>query len=419
MCGIAGIVGPTAFLSEGMQRMLYALRHRGPDGEGIEQDSHAIFGHRRLSIIDLAGGRQPLVNADRSIWLVCNGEIYNYRELRADLEARGRRFLTHSDCEVIIALYELHGERLLEHIRGMFAFALWDARRRRLLVARDHLGQKPLYYAHTGRGFAFASEIKALLAFDPTLRELDLAALDQYLALRLIAPPLSMFKGIRKLPPAHLLILEADAQPVIRRYWKLDYQPKLVGSEDDLLDELESKIEESLRLHLVSDVPVGAFLSGGLDSSLLVAMLAKRVGVKNLPTFTVSIDFDSDTPVVRPSSYETVGRIADAMVQANLLPYSFLVVGHTSSDGRREANAMLSQRRADAIRDSLVNTFKISSKRIQSLGLGEEQFVDQAHPTSPANLQIQIVTIGKVPEQSEQPAAKTAPGAAKKKPKKR
>jgi OOP family OmpA-OmpF porin len=141
--------------------------------------------------------------------------------------------------------------------------------------------------------------------------------------------------------------------------------------------------------------------------------------LKDLPTFTVSIDFDSDTPVVRPSSYETVGRIADAMVQANLLPYSFLVVGHTSSDGRREANAMLSQRRADAIRDSLVNTFKISSKRVQSLGLGEEQFVDQARPTSPSNLQIQIVTVGKVPEQSEQPAKKAAPGAAKKKAKKR
>ena len=141
--------------------------------------------------------------------------------------------------------------------------------------------------------------------------------------------------------------------------------------------------------------------------------------LKDLPTFTVSIDFDSDTPVVRPSSYETVGRIADAMLQANLLPYGFLVVGHTSSDGRREANAMLSQRRADAIRDSLVNTFKISSKRVQSLGLGEEQFVDQAHPTSPANLQIQIVTIGKLPEQSEQPSAKAAPKAAKKKAKKR
>jgi OmpA-OmpF porin, OOP family len=140
--------------------------------------------------------------------------------------------------------------------------------------------------------------------------------------------------------------------------------------------------------------------------------------LKDLPTFTVSIDFDSDTPVVRPSSYETVGRIADAMVQANLLAYGFLVVGHASSDGRREANAMLSQRRADAIRDSLVNTFKISSKRVQSLGLGEEQFVDRAHPASPANLQIQIVTIGKLPEQSEQPVAK-APGIAKKKAKKR
>jgi OmpA-OmpF porin, OOP family len=140
--------------------------------------------------------------------------------------------------------------------------------------------------------------------------------------------------------------------------------------------------------------------------------------ILNLPTFTVSIDFDSDTPVVRPSSYETVGRIADALVQANLLPYSFLIVGHTSSDGRREANAMLSQRRADAIRDSLVNTFKISSKRVQSLGLGEEQFVDQAHPTSPANVQIQIVTIAKLPEQSEQPPA-TAPTTAKKKAKKR
>jgi outer membrane protein OmpA-like peptidoglycan-associated protein len=140
--------------------------------------------------------------------------------------------------------------------------------------------------------------------------------------------------------------------------------------------------------------------------------------ILNLPTFTVSIDFDSDTPVVRPSSYETVGRIADAMVQANLLPYSFLIVGHTSSDGKREANVMLSQRRADAIRDSLVNTFKISSKRVQSLGLGEEQFVDQAHPTSPANLQIQIVTIAKLPEQSEQPAA-AVPTTAKKKAKKR
>ncbi|HEY6482914.1 MAG TPA: asparagine synthase (glutamine-hydrolyzing) [Steroidobacteraceae bacterium] len=289
MCGIAGIIGHTWNLSEAMQRMLHALRHRGPDGEGVEQDGHAIFGHRRLSIIDLEGGRQPLTNADRSIWVVCNGEIYNYRALRAELEARGQRFLTNSDCEVLIGLYELYGDALLEHVRGMFAFALWDARKRRLFAARDHLGQKPFYYAQTNRGFAFASEIKALLAFDPALRNLELAALDQYLALRLIAPPLSMFSGVHKLPPAHCLILEPDRAPVIRRYWHLEYQPKLRGSEDELLDELESRIEESLRLHLVSDVPVGAFLSGGLDSSLLVAMLAKRVGVRNLPTFTVGL----------------------------------------------------------------------------------------------------------------------------------
>src|SRR5918995_874388 len=272
-----------------MKRMLVALRHRGPDGEGIEQDGTAIFGHRRLSIIDLEGGRQPLTNADKSIWLICNGEIYNHAELRVQLQKQGYQFRTQSDCEVIIALYERHGERLLEHLRGMFAFGLWDARRRRLLAARDHLGQKPFYYANTRRGFAFASEIKGLLAFDAQLRSLDLEALDQYLALRLIAPPLSMFRGVRKLPPGHLLDLEPGKDPVIRAYWDLSYQPKLTGTESSLIDELEARLEETLRLHLVSDVPVGAFLSGGLDSSLLVAMLAKRVGVKHLPTFTVGL----------------------------------------------------------------------------------------------------------------------------------
>jgi asparagine synthase (glutamine-hydrolysing) len=290
MCGIAGIVAAASPLRRSsMRRMLDALSHRGPDGEGIEEDQQVILGHRRLSIIDLEGGRQPLVNADASIWLVCNGEIYNYRELRTELEARGYRFLTHSDCEVIIALYELFGEGLLKRVRGMFAFALWDARRQRLLLARDHLGQKPLYYAQSGAGIAFASEIKGLLAFDARLRQLDLAALDEYLALRFIAPPRSMFQGIRKLPPGHMLILEVGKELRIERYWRLEYLPKHVGSEESLLDELEACIEDSLKLHLVSDVPVGAFLSGGLDSSLLVAMLTRRLGVSNLPTFTVGL----------------------------------------------------------------------------------------------------------------------------------
>jgi asparagine synthase (glutamine-hydrolysing) len=272
-----------------MQRMLDALSHRGPDDEGIEGDEDAILGHRRLSIIDLAGGRQPLTNADRTLWLVCNGEIYNHQELRGPLERDGYRFLTHSDCEVILALYERYGDRLLDHVRGMFAFGLWDTRRKRFLGARDHLGQKPFYYARSARGFAFASEIKALLAFDPSLKRMNLAALEQYFALRLIASPHSMFKGVQKLPPGHLLTVEDGGEPVIRPYWDLSFEPKLAQSEDALLDELEARLEETLRLHMVSDVPVGAFLSGGLDSSLLVAMLAKRVGVKNLPTFTVGV----------------------------------------------------------------------------------------------------------------------------------
>jgi len=306
MCGIAGIVAPGPEKLAGMERMLDALRHRGPDGEGVEQDPEAILGHRRLSIIDLAGGRQPLTNADNSIWLVCNGEIYNYKELRAALEADGYIFQTQSDCEVIIPLYERHGARLVEHLRGMFAFGLWDTRRRRFLGARDHLGQKPFYYASTARGFAFASEIKALLAFDPSLRKLNLQALDQYLTLRLIAPPNSMFRGIHKLPPGHTLLLEDGQAPVIHQYWDLAYQPKLTGSDDELLDQLEERLEEALRLHMVSDVQVGAFLSGGLDSSLLVAMLAKRVGVKNLPTFTVGLPYErfNEAPYAR-----TVARL--------------------------------------------------------------------------------------------------------------
>ncbi|MEO7773736.1 MAG: asparagine synthase (glutamine-hydrolyzing) [Steroidobacteraceae bacterium] len=292
MCAIAGLVGGIE-RDSGMRRMLDMLSHRGPDGEGLMQDEVATFGHRRLSIIDLEGGRQPLVNADQSLWLVCNGEIYNYVELRKDLQARGYVFRTNSDCEVILGLYHFHGDHLLEHLRGMFAFGLWDVKRRRLLMARDHLGQKPLYYAHAARGFGFASEIKGLLAWQPSLRALNVAALDQYLALRLIAPPLSMFSGVSKLPPGHKLVLEDGREPVVSAYWDLQYLPKLSGSLDSLTDELEERLAQTLRLHLVSDVPVGALLSGGLDSGLLVAMLARKLRVRDLPTFTVGLPYAS------------------------------------------------------------------------------------------------------------------------------
>jgi len=291
MCGIAGIVGTLDPCGSDIAAMLQVLAHRGPDGEGIFNDGLAALGHRRLSIIDLEGGRQPLRNAEGTIWLVCNGEIYNYVELRGQLEARGHRFVTHSDCEVIIGLYEAYGDRLLEHLRGMFSFALWDSRKQRLLAARDHLGQKPFFYIAQPNRFAFGSEIKALLALDPTLRQLNLAALDQYLALRIIAPPLTMFRGVHKLPPGNMLVLERGAQPIVRPYWDLQFTPKIEASEERLIDELDERIVESLRLHMVSDVQVGAFLSGGLDSSLLVAMLVKRLGVKDLPTFTIGLPY--------------------------------------------------------------------------------------------------------------------------------
>ena len=291
MCGIAGIVGSGAADEARLSAMLSVLAHRGPDGEGRHLGKDIALGHRRLSIIDVAGGAQPLSSSDGKIWLVANGEIYNYRELRAELDQAGIALQTGSDCEVILGLYRLYGDELLSRLRGMFAFALWDADRKRLLMARDHLGQKPLFYTSRNGGLLFASEIKALLAADASLRAPDLRALDQYLALRLIAPPLTMFRDVKKLPPGHKLVFEPGAEPQISRYWNLSYQPKLQRSEEDLLDELEALTLDSLRHNMISDVEVGAYLSGGLDSSLIVAMLCKRLGVKSLKTFTLSLPY--------------------------------------------------------------------------------------------------------------------------------
>ena len=289
MCGIAGLIG--ARDKAGLGRMLQVLRHRGPDDEGSFCADGAMLGQRRLSIIDVAGGRQPIPNEDETVWVVCNGEIYNYQALRRELEEKGHRFTTHSDTEVIVHLYEDFGTQCVERLRGMFAFAIWDTRKRRLFAARDQLGQKPFYFVQRGDEFLFASEIKALLAYDPALATLDLAALDQYLSLRLIAAPRSMFSAIRKLPPAHTLTFAADRGLHIARYWELNYEPKLPGSEDDLLDALEERLIECLKLHMVSDVPVGAFLSGGLDSTLVVALLMQHVATEPLQTFSVGVPY--------------------------------------------------------------------------------------------------------------------------------
>lgn len=273
MCGICGKIDPGGVHKEDIARMTSSLAHRGPDGEGMYTKDEVGFGHRRLSIIDLDGGRQPMSNEDESIWITFNGEIYNFEEVRKGIKGR-HQFKTKSDTEVILHLYEEKGERCLGDLRGMFSFAIYDSNIRRLFLARDHLGQKPLYYWHDGSTFAFASEIKSLLALEPGLAEIDGNALCEYLTLRVIAPPRSMFRRIRKLPPAHYLIFQ-DGTISIARYWNLNFKKKITGDFHSILEELERRILSTVKYHLVSDVPVGAFLSGGIDSSLVVAIMSK------------------------------------------------------------------------------------------------------------------------------------------------
>jgi asparagine synthase (glutamine-hydrolysing) len=332
MCGIAGLAGPMtrSYGRQGLAQMLRALRHRGPDDEGIYEAAEALIGQRRLSIIDLASGRQPIGNEDGTKWIVCNGEIYNYQELRAELVAAGHRFATHSDTEVILHLYEDLGERCLDRLRGMFAFAIWDEEKRALFAARDHLGQKPFYFVHRGQQLAFASEIKALLAWDPSLGAMDLGALDQYLTLRIIAPPRSMFREIRKLAPAHALRFSAERGVQTWRYWNLDYEPKLEGSEDDLVDELEARLVECLRLHMVSDVPVGAFMSGGLDSTLIVAMLMKHVAQEPIRTFSMGLPYGQfdEAPYARMVANRYGTRHHEKVVRPSLIDTLPKVVWH-------------------------------------------------------------------------------------------
>lgn len=274
-----------------MTRMLEVMVHRGPDDVGMYFGNGAMLGQRRLSIIDLDGGKQPIPNEDKSKWIICNGEIYNYKELRQDLIKRGHHFRTRSDSEVILHLYEEYGEKCVKHLRGMFAFAIWNNKERTLFAARDHLGQKPFFFVQRNGEFAFGSEIKSILAFDPDLAEMDLASLDQYLTLRIIAPPRTMFREIRKLAPAHWLRYSPQKGLEVRRYWVLEYEPKHKGSDTELVDELEERIVEALKLHMVSDVPVGAFLSGGLDSTLVVSILMQRVAQEPIMTFSFGLPY--------------------------------------------------------------------------------------------------------------------------------
>ncbi|MDM8553130.1 asparagine synthase (glutamine-hydrolyzing) [Desulfococcaceae bacterium HSG7] len=290
MCGITGYMNPHGVVADDIELMNNTLRHRGPDDSDayISADSTAGLGHRRLSIIDLSGGRQPMSNEDKTLHITFNGEIYNFQDVKASLR-QTHQFKTKSDTEVILHLYEEMGENCVKELRGMFALAIYDSRKKKLFLARDHLGQKPLYYHHGGDAFMFASEIKALLALKPELREMDCQALYEYLTIRIITPPRSMFRRIRKLPPGHWAVFQngkIDIQP----YWQLQYEPKRREKFTDLLSELEQRIETAVKYHLVSDVPVGAFLSGGLDSSLVVTMMSRAVS-EQFKTFSGDVPY--------------------------------------------------------------------------------------------------------------------------------
>src|SRR5438067_4153925 len=294
MCGIAGIVSADRsdrIEEAAVRRMCNAIVHRGPDDEGILASRNTGLGMRRLSIIDIAGGHQPIFNEDRSAWIVFNGEIYNFPELRPDLEAKGHRFATHTDTETNVHLYEEMGAECVQKLRGMFAFALWDEKSQKLLIARDRLGKKPLHYAlHHGKLY-FGSEIKSILAVAPELAEVNRAALLQYMYLGYIPDPATAFRGIHKLPPGHLLEFERG-KVRIRKYWDLpQYGTHRPASEEECLEELEWRLAEAVRIRLISDVPLGAMLSGGTDSSTVVALMA-RASSKPVKTFSIAFAHD-------------------------------------------------------------------------------------------------------------------------------
>jgi len=294
MCGIGGklyfdsarSVNPTL-----LDRMNAVLAHRGPDDGGVYHDGPIGLAHRRLSIIDLSpAGHQPMSNPSGTLWITFNGEIYNFLELRGELEHDGATFRSKTDTEVILALYERHGAECLRYLRGMFAFAIWDGQTRTLFLARDRLGKKPLYYYQDAKQFLFASEPKGILQDPEVPVEPDLEAIHHYLTYGYIPSPYSAFKGFRKIPPAHYLIIR-EGRVHLERYWQLRYHPKLQMTEAELREELLTRLREAVRLRMISDVPLGAFLSGGIDSSTVVALMSE---CSSGPVKTFSIGFEEE-----------------------------------------------------------------------------------------------------------------------------
>ena len=367
MCGIAGSLETgRAVDREALTRMTNSLRHRGPDDENYyfsepQPDRVAVgLGFRRLAIIDLSGGRQPMCNEDESLWIVCNGEIYNHLELRKQLEARGHRFRTHCDIETLLHLYEEHGPDCVTQVNGMFALALWDSKNQSLLLARDRLGKKPLYYRATTTQFIFGSEVKALLQHPGCPRELDTRSLSRYLAYEYVPAPHCIFKGIHKLPAGHWLTWK-HGQTQIRRYWDLNFSKHVENRpEKDLAEELCARFKEAVRLRLISDVPLGVFLSGGIDSSAVVAMMAELRPPSEIKTFAIGFEersFDESNYARRIASFFGTDHHEEVLKSQTLL------------DILPELGGFLDEPLADA---SLIPTYLLSrfTRRHVTVALG-------------------------------------------------
>ena len=293
MCGIVGFVKNNSQIADRgiLERMNQAIAHRGPDEDGFYCQENIGLAMRRLAIIDLKGGQQPIFNADQTKAIVFNGEIYNYQELRTDLDSRGHKFYTNSDTEVIIHLYDEYGMECLKFLRGMFVFAIWDRLEKSLFIARDRVGKKPLLYSHQSNGdLIFGSEFQALLQHPSITREVDFSAIDAYLSYLCVPAPQTAFKQIRKLEPAHWLLWK-DGEIKTQRYWLPDFSAKIRISEVEAIEETTRILRESVKLRMISEVPLGAFLSGGVDSSIVVALMAE---MSSQPVKTFSIGFEEE-----------------------------------------------------------------------------------------------------------------------------
>ncbi|MGE5249159.1 MAG: asparagine synthase (glutamine-hydrolyzing) [Bacteroidota bacterium] len=293
MCGICGISYSDRRKPERgpLEKMNASIAHRGPDSDGYYTAAGIGLAMRRLAIIDVSGGDQPIANEDESIWIIFNGECYNYPEMRQELERRGHRLSTQTDTECIVHFYEDEGDHCIKRLRGMFAFALWDDRKQRLLLGRDRMGKKPMYYTIRDGTLYFGSELSAILAALPQQPEISLEALDLYLSLQYIPDPLTIYEGVFKLPPAHTLAWE-NGERRIQRYWDYSYQPKWTGTEDELIEELRTRLREAVRMRLLSERPLGAHLSGGIDSSIIVALMSE---LTSGPVKTFAAGFEEES----------------------------------------------------------------------------------------------------------------------------